>query len=218
MTELAPITPVSAALEDVGPVDAGPVRLINRELSWLDFNGRVLDLAADSSQPLLERVKFCAIFSSNLDEFFMVRVAGLLRQEVAGVSIRSADGRSAQGLLSDLRDRVLGLDRRQTLLWSEELVPELAEHGIVIGTAGDCSQAELTELEDRFEREIYPILTPLAVGPGQPFPYMSGLSPSLAASVRNPATGEERLARVKGTSRLPRPRASGHASVSRSTR
>ena len=181
-----------------------PERLINRELSWLDFNGRVLDLVADPSQPLLERVRFCSIFSSNLDEFFMVRVAGLLRQEVAGVSVRSVDGRSAQVLLNDVRDRVLDLGARQAAIWSDELRPALAEHGIVIGAAADCSEAERRELEQRFEREIYPILTPLAVSPGQPFPYISGLSLSLAVVVRNPATGEERLARVKVPEGLPR--------------
>ncbi|MGI9658070.1 MAG: RNA degradosome polyphosphate kinase, partial [Gaiellaceae bacterium] len=204
MTDLAAPTSLPSGLEDAANPDAPPERLINRELSWLDFNGRVLDLVADSSQPLLERVRFCSIFSSNLDEFFMVRMAGLLRQEVAGVSVRSVDGRSAQGLLSDLRDRVLELDRRQATLWSDELVPELAAQGIVIGAAEDCSEAELRELENRFEREIYPILTPLAVGPGQPFPYISGLSLSLAALVRNPTTGEERLARVKVPEGLPR--------------
>ena len=204
MTDLASPTAVPSGLERAAEPDSAPERLINRELSWLDFNGRVLDLVADPSQPLLERVRFCSIFSSNLDEFFMVRMAGLLRQEVAGVSVRSVDGRSAHGLLSDLRDRVLELDQRQASLWSDELVPELAEQGIVIGAADDCSEAELRELEDRFEREIYPILTPLAVGPGQPFPYISGLSLSLAVLVRNPASGEERLARVKVPEGLPR--------------
>ena len=179
-------------------------RLINRELSWLEFNGRVLDLAADSTLPLLERVFFCSIFSSNLDEFFMVRVAGLLRQEVAGVTVRSVDGRSAQRLLADVRERALELVDRQGAVWHDGLSPELEEHGIAICSVGDCSEAEIEELEHRFEREIYPVLTPLAVGPGQPFPYISGLSLSLAVVVRNPATGEERLARVKVPEGLPR--------------
>ena len=196
MTDLAAPRFESPVLRNGTDASAVPERLINRELSWLDFNDRVLDLVADPSQPLLERVRFCSIFSSNLDEFFMVRVAGLLRQEVAGVSVRSVDGRSAQGLLNDVRDRVLSLGARQAAIWSDELQPALAKHGIVIGAAADCSDAERRELEQRFEREIYPILTPLAVGPGQPFPYISGLSLSLAVIVRNHATGEERLARV----------------------
>ena len=203
MTDLAPpSSPTHGA--DADAAQPGPERLINRELSWLDFNSRVLDLVAETSEPLLERVRFCSIFSSNLDEFFMVRVAGLLRQEVAGVNVRSVDGRSAQALLGELRERVLALNARQAALWSDELVPELAEHGIVIGAAEECSKTELRELEERFDREIYPILTPLAVGPGQPFPYISGLSLSLGVIVRNPATGEERLARVKVPEGLPR--------------
>ena len=108
-------------------------RFINRELSWLEFNGRVLDLAADPSLPLLERGFFCSIFSSNLDEFFMVRVAGLLRQEVAGVNVRSVDGRSVQTLLADVRVRALGLVDRQATIWHDELSPTLEEHGIAIG-------------------------------------------------------------------------------------
>ena len=204
MTELAsPITRLTSSDSAVGSTDTVD-RLINRELSWLDFNARVLDLVADSSQPLLERVRFCSIFSSNLDEFFMVRVAGLLRQEVADVSVRSIDGRSAHGLLTEVRDRVLELNGRQTAIWRDALVPQLAEHGIVIASAQDCTDVELRELEARFAREIYPVLTPLAVGPGQPFPYISGLSLSLAVVARNPATGEERLARVKVPEGLPR--------------
>jgi polyphosphate kinase len=171
--------------------------LLNRELSWLDLNARVLDLAADRNEPLLERVKFCGIFSSNLDEFFMVRVAGLLDQLVSGVSVRSADGRTPQQTLDEIRARALELTAEQARLWRAELCPELAEQGIRIGGVGDATSDELAELESLFARQIYPVLTPLAVGPGQPFPYISGLSLSLGVVVRDPESGEERFARVK---------------------
>jgi polyphosphate kinase len=178
--------------------------LLNRELSWLDLNKRVLELAADPGEPLLERVKFCSIFSSNLDEFFMVRVAGLLDQVVARVNVRSPDGRTPQQALAELRERVLELTAAQSRLWREELVPALAAEGIVIGTVEDATIEERQELETRFARHIYPVLTPLAVGPGQPFPYISGLSLSLGVTVRDPDTGEERFARVKVPETLPR--------------
>lgn len=204
MTDLAPPTSISDSRREAAVANGASDRLINRELSWLDFNARVLDLAADPSQPLLERVRFCSIFSSNLDEFFMVRVAGLLRQSSAGVTVRSVDGRNAHETLTEVRERALGLVDRQAKIWSEELVPELAKNGILIGGIEDCSAGERFELERRFEREVYPILTPLAVGPGQPFPYISGLSLSLGLLVRDPATAEERLARVKVPEGLPR--------------
>ena len=178
--------------------------LLNRELSWLDLNNRVLDLAADASEPLLERVKFCSIFSSNLDEFFMVRVAGLLDQVIARVNVRSPDGRTPQQALASVRERVLELTAAQSSLWREELVPALAGEGIIVGTVDDATAVEHAELEARFARQIYPVLTPLAVGPGQPFPYISGLSLSLGVTVRDPDTGEERFARVKVPETLPR--------------
>src|SRR5438309_7943580 len=177
--------------------EASGERLLNRELSWLDLNKRVLELAADPSEPLLERVKFCSIFSSNLDEFFMVRVAGLLDQLVSGVPVKSHDGRTPQQTLAEIRGRVLELTAEQSRLWRDELCPALAEHGIVIGTVENATPDERAELETLFEREIYPVLTPLAVGPGQPFPYISGLSLSLGVVVRDPEDGEERFARVK---------------------
>ncbi len=204
MTDLAAPSTQSQTHAEPSMVDRAGERLINRELSWLDFNARVLDLAADSDQPLLERVRFCSIFSSNLDEFFMVRVAGLQRQSAAGVVVRSVDGRTARETLTDVRERAGGLVARQAAIWRDDLLPALAADDVVIGRVADCSEAERLELEHRFEREVYPILTPLAVGPGQPFPYISGLSLSLAALVRNPATGEERLARVKVPEGLPR--------------
>jgi polyphosphate kinase len=179
-------------------------RLLNRELSWLDFNGRVLDLVADPELPLLERVKFISIFSSNLDEFFMVRAAGLTRQAVTGLTMRSADGLTPKEALAAIRSRVLELTARQSRLWTRELRPTLAEAGIIVGTVADCTDEEISELAALFDREIFPVLTPLAVGPGQPFPYISGLSLSIGLFVRDPETGEERFARVKVPEGLPR--------------
>ena len=172
-------------------------RLLNRELSWVEFNARVLDLAADASLPLLERVKFCSIFASNLDEFFMVRVAGLMGQETAGFSVRSADGMTPAQALAGIRARVTNLTARQGRIWSRELRPALAAEGITIGAIADCSEKELQRLETLYTRDIYPVLTPLAVGAGQPFPYISGLSLSLGVLAADPDTGEERFARVK---------------------
>ncbi len=177
---------------------------LNRELSRLDVNARVLDLAADPNEPLLERVKFCSIFSSMLDEFFMVRVAGLHDQVASGLSVRSPDGRSPQQTLDEARARTLDLVTAQSLLWRDELRPALAAEGIVIGAVDDATSEELAQLEDHFARQIFPVLTPLAVGPGQPFPYISGLSLNLGVVVRDPESGEERFARVKVPEGLPR--------------
>ena len=176
---------------------AAPSRLLNRELSWVEFNARVLELAEDATLPLLERVKFAAIFSSNLDEFFMVRVAGLLEQDEAGLGVRSVDGLAPAQALEAIRDRVTELVARQARLWKRELRPALAEAGVEVARIEDCTERELGRLETYFTREIYPVLTPLAVGPGQPFPYISGLSLSLGVLAVDPDTGEERFARVK---------------------
>jgi polyphosphate kinase len=178
--------------------------LLNRELSHLEFHARVLELATDETLPLLERVNYCAIFSSNLDEFFQVRVAGLLGQAEAGVTVRSADGLTPQQALARIRQRVLELSALQSRLWKRELRPALAAEGITLGGIEDLGGKELAELERRFHREIYPVLTPLAVGPGQPFPYISGLSLSLAIFAEHPESGEERFARVKIPEGLPR--------------
>jgi polyphosphate kinase len=179
-------------------------RLLNRELSWLDYNARVLELASDPGVPLLERVRMCKFFSSNLDEFFMVRVAGLREQAAAGIPARSPDGRTAHAALAEIRRRVLELTDLQTRLWKRELRPGLAEHGVVVGEVEDCTDKELAQLQSLFDRQIYPVLTPLAVGSGQPFPYISGLSLSLGVFVRDPKSGEERFARVKVPELLPR--------------
>ncbi|MGZ4256655.1 MAG: polyphosphate kinase 1 [Gaiellaceae bacterium] len=179
-------------------------RFLNRELSWLDFNARVLEVASEPSLPLLTRVNFCSIFSSNLDEFFMVRVAGLTDQAAAGIAVRSPDGLTPQEALRQIRDRALRLTGEQAKLWKRQLKPALQEQGIRIAEIEDLNAAELEELEDVFKRQIFHVLTPLAVGPGQPFPYISGLSLSLGLFVRDPETGEERFARVKVPEVLPR--------------
>jgi polyphosphate kinase len=178
--------------------------LLNRELSHLEFHARVLELAADETLPLLERVQFCGRFSSNLDEFFQVRVAGLLGQAESGIAVRSADGLTPQQALARIRERVLELSAFQSRLWKRELRPALATEGIVVGGIEDLDVKALGKVEKRFQREIYPVLTPLAVGPGQPFPYISGLSLSLAIFAEDPELGEERFARVKIPEGLPR--------------
>src|SRR5581483_4759151 len=179
-------------------------RFLNRELSSLDFSARVLELASSGELPLLERVRFCAIFSQQLDDFFQVRVAGLMDQAEAGVALRSWDGRTPKQALGEIRARVLALTERQARIWKRELAPALAAEGVVVGGVEGCTKEELAELATRFEQEIYPVLTPLAVGPGQPFPYISALSLSLVVVVRDPESGEERLARVKVPEGLPR--------------
>jgi polyphosphate kinase len=179
-------------------------RLLNRELSWLDYNGRVLELAEDPAVPLLERVRMCKFFAGNLDEFFMVRVAGLMEQADAGLDVTSADGRSPQQTLEEIRARVLELTAREARLWKRDLRPALAEAGIVVANVDELDEEELAELERLFTTEVFPILTPLAVGPGQPFPYISGLSLSLGLFVRDPDSAEERFARVKVPELLPR--------------
>jgi polyphosphate kinase len=182
----------------------GEARLLNRELSWLDYDARVLARAADPSLPVLERSRNCAYFSSNLDEFFQVRVAGLMGQEEAGLLVRSPDGRTAQQTLTAIREKTLELTAAQAKLWKRDLRPALEEAGVIVGDVDDANKKELEELENRFDTDVFPILTPLAVGPGQPFPYISPLSLSLGIFVRDPDTGDERFARIKVPELLPR--------------
>ena len=169
----------------------------NRELSWLEFNARVLELAEDESLPLLERVKFCAIVSSNLDEFFMVRVAGLHDQIEAGIEKPREDGRTPSATLEEIRRIVREHIERQTRCLELELRPALTHHGIRIVSVDDVSAEERRALDERFRRQIFPVLTPLAVGLGRPFPYISNLSLSLGVLVRDPVTAVETFARVK---------------------
>src|SRR3954447_17665354 len=176
---------------------ADPGLYINRELSWLDFNERVLELAEDRNLPLLERVKFSAIYDSNLNEFYMVRVAGVHDQIDAGVAGRQADGMTAVETMEAIAARVRELGLRQSRLFDDELRPALIEHGIRVISCAQCSDEELRAVDQRFDDEIFPVLTPLGVGPGRPFPYISNLSLSLAVRVRDPNSGHETFARVK---------------------
>jgi len=169
----------------------------NRELSWLDFNERVLQLAEDGRVPLLERVKFAAIYESNLDEFFMIRVAGVHDQVDAGLTDPGADGRRPIEVLDAIRARVSELGERHTACLRDELRPQLSRHGISIVRCADVSDEERAALAERFRRQIFPVLTPLAVGLGRPFPYISNLSLSLAVLLRDPQTQQRSFARVK---------------------
>src|SRR4051794_10187124 len=173
------------------------VRYANRELSWLDFNERVLELAEDPSVPLLERVKFLAIYTTGLDEFFMIRVAGLHDQVDAGVDARGKDGLSPRQTIDAIAARVRDLEARRTRGFEHDILPALDEGGIHIRNCDACGEDELAELDRIFREEIFPVLTPLAVGPGRPFPYISNLSLSLAVWLRDPVTAVETFARVK---------------------
>ncbi|MCW2997054.1 MAG: ppk [Solirubrobacterales bacterium] len=188
-----PEAPIAAPT--VTDLDA-PALYVNRELSWLDFNDRVLQLAEDPAVPLLERLKFTAIFTSNLDEYFMIRVAGLHDQVDAGLNDRGSDGRRPTETINAIRERVLGLLERQSDCL-EDLRPALEEHGIRIVSVDDLDEAQRADVQARFRRQIFPVLTPLAVGLGRPFPYISNLSLSLAVLVRDPITQTELFARVK---------------------
>jgi polyphosphate kinase len=170
---------------------------LNRELSWLEFNARVLELAEDPGVPLLERLKFCGIVSRNLDEFFMVRVAGLHDQIDAGIDKRLQDGRSPLETLEAIRPIVREHVARQCRCLERDLRPALAEHGIRIVRCAETSGEDRRSLDERFRRQIFPVLTPLAVGLGRPFPYISNLSLSLGVTVRDPVSGLETFARVK---------------------
>jgi polyphosphate kinase len=186
------------------PLD-DPSLYINRELSWLDFNERVLQLGEDESIPLLERVKFCAIYTTNLDEYYMVRVAGLHDQIDAGVENPSQDGRTPSETISGIRERVLELGGRLSDCFEARLRPALAKHGVSVVGFEQLDDEQRAYLAQHFRRVIFPALTPLAVAPGRPFPYISNLSLSLAVLVRDPAGGETVFARVKvPTEILPR--------------
>jgi len=182
-----------------------PSLYFNRELSWLDFNDRVLQLAEDARVPLLERVKFCAIYTTNLDEFYMVRVAGLRDQIDAGVETPSQDGRTASETIALIRERILAQGRRLTDCFEGELRDGLAAHNINLVGVGELDDEYRAELASHFQKKIFPALTPLAVAPGRPFPYISNLSLSLAVLVRDPLTDQTVFARVKvPTEILPR--------------
>jgi polyphosphate kinase len=169
----------------------------NRELSWVEFNARVLELAEDDRQPLLERAKFAAIWESNLDEFFMIRVAGVHDQIDAGLNEPGADGRTPRQVLAAIRARMQELGTRHDRVINETILPALAEKGIRIVTCADLSADDRAQLAERFKRQIFPVLTPLGVGLGRPFPYISNLSLSLGVLLRDPQTQQRTFARVK---------------------
>ncbi|HWS59123.1 MAG TPA: RNA degradosome polyphosphate kinase [Actinotalea sp.] len=179
-------------------------RFGDRELSWLAFNLRVLELAEDTELPLLERVRFLAIFASNLDEFFMVRVAGLKRRIATGMAVTSASGRSPRQVLEAIDSHAQELMARHSRVFIDQVQPALATEGITLVRWDDLGEAEQERLRKYFRRQIYPVLTPLAVDPAHPFPYISGLSLNLAVVVVNPTTGKEHFARVKVPPLLPR--------------
>ncbi|MDQ2675603.1 MAG: polyphosphate kinase 1, partial [Actinomycetota bacterium] len=186
------LSPSSEAIRDL----TDPDLYFNRELSWLDFNDRVLQLAEDESVPLLERVKFCAIWESNLDEFFMVRVANLEDAREAGREARGPDGMSIAAQIEAVTKRVLEQRRRASAAF-KSMRPVLAESGVRILPVAEASEAERRELDLLFERQVFPALTPLVIGMGRPFPYISNLSLSLAVSLRDPKQDTDVLARVK---------------------
>lgn len=203
--------PPDAGLRVVGEFDVDPPyhpdtddlgtehadRFLDRELSWLRFNQRVLELAENPSLPLLERARFLAIFASNLDEFFMVRVAGLKRRIAAGLAVRAASGLMPREVLEQIWSATGELMSRHARLFRDEIVPALAAEGIELVRWDDLDKDEQKECKRLFKDRVFPVLTPLAVDPAHPFPYISGLSLNLAVLVANPKTGKEHFARVK---------------------
>ena len=206
------VSPVSPRRGAAGAVDStepvaealGPERFFNRELSWLEFGARLVELAEDEQLPLLERVKFLAIFSEALDEFFQVRVAGLKDQVDAGVRARSPDGLRPSEALRAISARVRELVERQSRCFVDHVLPELGKQGVRLSEWSSLDPRDRAYLVEVFERQIFPVLTPLSVDPGHPFPYISNLSLNLIVRVGDPVSGEERVARVKVPPLLPR--------------
>ncbi len=198
----------AGALRSVPPPVVPPqtpnVSFLDREASWLEFNQRVLELAEDRTLPLLERVRFLAIFASNLDEFFMVRVAGLKRRIAAGVAVTSASGHTPHEILDQIWSRSGELAQRASLCFRRDLLMRLGKANIEILRWDDLTEEEQHRLHGLFREKVFPVLTPLAVDPAHPFPYISGLSLNLAVAVRHPVTGRENFARVKVPPSLPR--------------
>jgi len=183
--------------EELAALETFPARFLDREESWLRFNQRVLELAEDESLPLLERARFLAIFASNLDEFFMVRVAGLKRRIAAGVAVRAASGHLPREVLDTIWSATSGLMSRHANLFRDQLIPALEAQGIQLVRWEQLDRDEQKHCKRLFKDRVFPVLTPLAVDPAHPFPYISGLSLNLAVLVRNPKTGKEHFARVK---------------------
>ena len=189
--------PYTPGPEALASVQKYADRFLDRELSWLHFNQRVLELAEDTSLPLLERVRFLAIFTSNLDEFFMVRVAGLKRRIAAGVAVRSASGQLPREVLESIWTHAHALMHRHSEVFRDQIAPALMEEGIEVVRWDDLDREEQKHCKRLFRDRVFPVLTPLAVDPAHPFPYISGLSLNLAVLVRNPKTRKEHFARVK---------------------
>ena len=194
-------------LDESSSVDDGslaPERYLDRELSWLAFNQRVLDLAEDEMLPLLERTNFLAIFASNLDEFFMVRVAGLKRRIATGLAVPTNIGTPPAQVLAEVSAKAHELQERHARAFRESLKPQLDDAGIHVETWADLGEADRLSLDEIFSSQIFPVLMPLAVDPAHPFPYISGLSLNLSIRVRNPKSGKEEFARLKVPTNLPR--------------
>ncbi|WP_433537426.1 RNA degradosome polyphosphate kinase [Micromonospora sp. CA-249363] len=196
--------PPFARDDDEPPAPLPEDRFLNRELSWLDFNARVLALAEDRSTPLLERAKFLAIFASNLDEFYMVRIAGLKRRLSAGLPVRGGDRLPLRTQLELISERTAELVARHAACFVDDVLPRLAEEDVRILRWGDLGDPERERLRTYFREHIFPVLTPLAVDPAHPFPYISGRSLNLAVAVRDPDGGSELFARVKVPNNVPR--------------
>ena len=194
--EPIPSTAMIAANDEQPPLLSSPERFINRELSWLEFNRRVLEEAANPSHPLLERLRFLSISAANLDEFFMVRVAGLVGQVLTGVAEISDDGRTPAEQLERISERVASLVASQQSRW-KALQSELAANGVVILEVGDLTRREREWLQDYFLSQVFPILTPLAVDPAHPFPFIPNLGFTLALELLNPRNGETMSALVR---------------------
>jgi polyphosphate kinase len=194
-------------LDESSSVDDGTLphdRYLDRELSWLAFNQRVLELAEDPDLPLLERANFLAIFASNLDEFFMVRVAGLKRRIATGLAVPTNIGTAPIDVLGRVSAKAHELQERHALAFRNAVKPDLDEAGIHIETWADLGEADRVRIDEIFSSQIFPVLMPLAVDPAHPFPYISGLSLNLSIRVRNPKTGKEEFARLKVPQNLPR--------------
>ncbi|WDG17237.1 RNA degradosome polyphosphate kinase [Microbacterium sp. Clip185] len=189
---------------DGGDTELPEARYLDRELSWLAFNQRVLELAEDPTVPTLERANFLAIFGSNLDEFFMVRVAGLKRRIITGLAVPTNIGRAAQDVLADISRDAHALQLRHAEAWQQLVRPALAESGIAVIGWDDLDGDDRTRLSDYFQSQVFPVLMPLAVDPAHPFPYISGLSLNLAIRIRNAKTGRQEFARLKVPPMLPR--------------
>jgi polyphosphate kinase len=207
MSKRRPVIPAATAPLSDGErtIDlAAPEYYFNRELSWINFNLRVLQEALDQRTPLMERIKFLAIFSANLDEFFMVRIAALKEQVTAGVLKRSIDGQTPQQQLTQINDRLHPIVTQQHQHFEQFVRPELAQYGVHLLDYDDLDQAQQDYLHQYFETQVFPVLTPLAIDPGHPFPYISNLALSLAVVIRDPEAGTDRFARVKVPKVLPR--------------